>query len=295
MTRVLVLGATGMLGRTLFLSLSKNASLTVFGTLRDAGALRYFPAGLQGQLVFDVSVENESDLLSAFASTRPDVVVNCIGIIKQLPGANNHLQSLAINSALPHRLAKYAAVVGARLIHFSTDCVFTGSRGGYTESDTADACDLYGRSKLLGEVEYPHCLTLRTSIIGHEINRAKSLVDWFLAQSSEVKGFRRAVFSGLPTVEVARVLSEFVLPNQNLSGLHHLSVEPINKFDLLNLVAMVYGKQVAIKADDQLVIDRSLNSDRFRQATGFAPRSWPELIVQMHDDYQLTHAPYRAL
>lgn len=294
MTRVLVLGATGMLGRTLFLSLSKDPNLTVFGTLRDAGALRYFPAELQGQLVCDVGVENEADLLSAFASTRPAVVVNCVGIIKQLPGANNHLQSLAINSALPHRLAKYCAAVGARLIHFSTDCVFTGRRGGYTESDTADACDLYGRTKLLGEVEYPHCLTLRTSIIGHEINRSKSLIDWFLQQSSDVKGFRRAVFSGLPTVEVARVLSEFVLPNKNLSGLFHLSVEPITKFDLLNLVAQVYGKKVCIKADDQLVIDRSLNSDRFRRATGFAPRSWPELINQMHDDYQQTHAQYRA-
>jgi dTDP-4-dehydrorhamnose reductase len=294
MTRVLVLGATGMLGRTLFLSLSKDPRLTVYGTVRDSGTLRYFPAELRGQLVCDVGVEDESDLLTAFASARPDVVVNCIGIIKQLPGANNHLKSLAINSALPHRLAKYGAAIGARLIHFSTDCVFSGNRGGYMESDSADAYDLYGRTKLLGEVEYPHCLTLRTSIIGHEINRAKSLVDWFLAQSSDVKGFRRAVFSGLPTAEVARVLSEFVLPNENLSGLYHLSVEPINKFDLLNLVAQVYGKQVSIEADDQLVIDRSLNSDRFRQATGFAPRSWPALIAQMHDDYQLTHAPYRA-
>ena len=223
------------------------------------------------------------------AVTKPDVVINCIGIIKQLPNANNHLESLAINSTLPHRLAKYCDAIGAKLVHFSTDCVFSGKQGFYKEEDFPDAYDLYGRTKFLGEVAYENSVTLRTSIIGHELDRSKSLVDWFLSQSGEVKGFSKAVFSGLPTIEVARVVKEYVIPNPNLSGLFHLSVDPINKYDLLNLVATTYGKSINIIRDDNLVIDRSLNSDRFRAATGFKPKPWPELIKDMHEDYLLTH------
>ena len=288
-TRVLVLGASGMLGSTLFRAFSRSPYFLTFGSIREASAKRYFVPELHDALIPNVYLDGESGLLTAFTMAKPDVVINCIGIIKQLPNANDHLDSLAINAMLPHRLAKYSDATGARLVHFSTDCVFSGKQGLYKEDDFPDAYDLYGRTKFLGEVAYENSITLRTSIIGHELNRSKSLVDWFLSQSGEVKGFTKAVFSGLPTIEVARVVMEYVIPNPNLNGLYHLSVDPINKFDLLNLVASTYGKDIKIIPDDKLSIDRSLNSDRFRAVTGFKPRPWLDLIKDMHEEYLLTH------
>jgi dTDP-4-dehydrorhamnose reductase len=287
--RVLVLGASGMLGSTLFRAFSRDPEIQAFGSIREASAKRHFLPELHDALIPNVHLDGESGLLTAFTVAKPDVVVNCIGIIKQLPNANDHLESLAINATLPHRLAKYCDATGARLVHFSTDCVFSGRQGNYREEDFPDAYDLYGRTKFLGEVSYESSVTLRTSIIGHELDRSKSLVDWFLSQSGEVNGFTKAVFSGLPTIEVARVVKEYVIPNRELSGLYHLSVDPINKYDLLRLVASTYGKSIKITADDKLVIDRSLNSDRFRTATGFKPKPWPKLIKDMHKEYLLTH------
>lgn len=279
-----------MLGSTLFQAFSADPAFETYGTMRDASGARYFASDLRDALIPNVNLEGETGLLSAFSIAQPDVVINCVGIIKQLPNANDHLESLAINSSLPHRLARYSNMVGARLVHFSTDCVFSGKDGQYKEDDFPDAYDLYGRTKFLGEVDYENAITLRTSIIGHELASAKSLVDWFLSQSTEIKGFRKAIFSGLPTIEVARIVREYVIPNSELRGLYHLSVDPINKYDLLRLVAELYGKDIAIIPDDQLIIDRSLNSDRFRMATGFTPKPWPELIKAMHDIYRATAA-----
>ena len=189
----------------------------------------------------------------------------------------------SINALLPHRLARLCEVTGARLVHMGTDCVFSGAKGMYTEADASDAKDLYGRSKYLGEVDYPHAITLRTSIIGHELNGSRSLVGWFLAQEGSVKGFKRAIFSGLPTVEIARLIRDYVIPYPDLHGLYHVSAEPINKFDLLTLVANHYGKSIDILRDETFVIDRSLDSTRFRAVTGFHPAPWDELIRVMHN------------
>lgn len=286
--RVLVLGATGMLGSTIFRTFSADQRLETMGTMRDARGAAHFAPDLRSSLVPDVHLADEAGLLNTFAYAKPDVVVNCVGIIKQLPSANDHSESLTINALLPHRLAKYSDMVGARLVHFSTDCVFSGKQGKYKEADFPDANDLYGRTKYLGEVAYRNTVTLRTSIIGHELTSAKSLVDWFLGQSGEVKGYRKAVFSGLPTIEVARVVRNIVLSHPELYGLYHLSVNPINKYELLQLVAEAYKKKITIIPDDQIAIDRSLNSDRFRKATGYVPEPWPKLIQDMYDDRRLT-------
>lgn len=283
--RILVFGATGMLGSTFFRTFSADRSFETFGAIRSPDGAKYFAPEICDTLIPNIHLEGETGLLAAFSISQPDIVINCVGIIKQLPNANDHLESLAINSSLPHRLAKYSSMIGARLIHFSTDCVFSGKSGQYKENDFPDAYDLYGRTKYLGEVDYENAITLRTSIIGHELTSAKSLVDWFLSQSGEIKGYRKAIFSGLPTIEVARAVREFVIPKPELRGLYHLSVDPINKYDLLRLVAETYGKEIIITPDDQLIIDRSLNSDRFKMATGFSPKPWPELITAMHDEY----------
>ena len=281
--KILMLGVSGMLGNAVFRVLSAHLDLRVTGTVRSETSRRHFSNGHSRQIITGVDVENHDSLVRTFATVRPDVVVNCVGLVKQLSDANDPLQAIPINSLLPHRLAALCQAGGSRLIHISTDCVFSGSKGNYLETDFPDADDLYGRSKLLGEVDYPHAITLRTSIIGHELSGNRSLVNWFLAQEGAVKGFARAVFSGLPTVELANVILDFVLPRPGLRGLYHVSAEPINKYELLRLVAEAYGKTIEIIPDEELTIDRSLNSDRFRNETGYAPPEWPELVQRMHE------------
>ncbi len=216
---------------------------------------------------------------------RFDVVINCIGLIKQHDVAKQHVEAIEINALLPHKIAQLCDRVGARLIHFSTDCVFDGKAGNYLETDLPTATDLYGKSKCLGEVDYGQHITLRTSIIGHELKSSVSLIDWFLNQKGFVRGFSKAVFSGLPTAYVAKVLEDYVLPNPSLSGLYQLSVDPIDKFSLISKVADVYNKQIEIERFEDFVIDRSLNSIKFREKTGFVPPSWDELVAFMHSDY----------
>jgi dTDP-4-dehydrorhamnose reductase len=280
---ILVLGASGMLGNAVFRQLTGMQGMNVWGSLRSGGALRHFPKEAAGRLVTGVDVENLDQLARLLSQTSPDVIINCVGLVKQLADANDPLAALPINSLLPHRLARLASLTGARVVHISTDCVFSGQRGGYTEDDVPDALDLYGRSKLLGEVDYPNAVTLRTSIIGHELASSHGLVDWFLAQDGSVRGFTKAVFSGLPTVELARVIRDFVLPRPDMRGLFHVSSEPIDKHQLLQLVASQYGKRIRIEPDSRLVIDRSLDSTRFRALTGYEPPDWPELVRRMHN------------
>lgn len=281
--RILVLGASGMLGNAVLRFFAQSPDYEVYGTARSWGSIRDLQQKAPtAKFVTGIDVDNLDSLTRLFATVKPGLVINCVGIVKQLEEANDPLVALPINALLPHRLARLAQVAGARLVHLSTDCVFSGTKGNYLESDTPDAYDLYGRSKLLGEVDYPNAITLRTSIIGHELSGARSLIDWFLSQTDEVSGYKKAVFSGFPTVEIARIIRDFVMPNPHLHGLYHLSAEPINKYDLLSLVAQVYDKKISIKPNENYAIDRSLNSDRFRLATGFKPESWVELIKRMH-------------
>jgi dTDP-4-dehydrorhamnose reductase len=281
--RVLVLGASGMLGNAVMRFFAQSPNFEVLGSARSPAMKQHLSPDIAEKLVIGHDVNNHDHLVELFERTRPDFVINCVGLVKQLDQANDPLQTIPINTLLPHRLARLCEVAGARFVHISTDCIFSGTKGMYKEADASDARDLYGRSKYLGEVDYPHAITLRTSIIGHELYGARSLIGWFLAQTGSVKGYTRAIFSGLPTVEIARVIRDHVIPNPELHGLYHVSAAPINKFDLLALVAQTYGKAIDIRADDQLVIDRSLDSTRFRQATGFAPKPWPDLIRTMRD------------
>ena len=270
-----------MLGNTVLRYFSDDSRYQVFGSARSASVRDAFPPALAERIVVGTDVDNADSLALLFAKVQPDVVINCIGLVKQLAESNDPLQAIPINSLLPHRLARLCAIAGARLVHVSTDCVFAGTRGGYTETDASDATDLYGRSKYLGEVNYEHCITLRTSIIGHELNSANGLVGWFLTQQGSVKGYTQAIFSGLPTVELAHVIRDIVLPQPQLHGLYHVASQPINKFDLLTLVKKKYKKDIAIVADEKLKIDRSLNADRFCKATGYIAPAWPELVEKM--------------
>ena len=287
--RVLILGASGMLGSTLFRLFSSDPLYNTYGTLRKPSARNFFPCGLHNHLISNVHIDDDSHLLRALSLVQPDLIINCIGLIKQLPNATDPLSCLLINSVLPHRIARHSSAIGARLVHISTDCVFSGKDGPYKETDLPDASDLYGRTKLLGELDYPNTITLRTSLIGHELNSTNSLVDWFLSQSDQVKGFSNAIFSGLPTIEVSRVIKDIVLPNTSLTGLYHLSAAPISKLELLKLIAATYSKSILILPSEQPIIDRSLNSDRFRTHSGYIPQPWSVLIREMHTDYSHLH------
>lgn len=271
-----------MLGHTVYRVFAGDPEFEVFGTIRSETARKYLPERKNAILISEIDVDSVDSLLRAFAESRPDIVVNCIGIVKQLKSAYDPLVAIPMNAILPHRIARIAAAGGARVVHVSTDCVFTGAQGNYLESDMPDALDLYGRSKLLGEIDYPNAITVRTSIIGPEmIGAGTGLVGWFLNQSGKVKGFRRAVFSGFPTVTLARIIRDKIIPRPELHGVYHVSAPPIDKFTLLQLVQNAWDKTIDIEPDDKLVIDRSLNSDRFRTAADFMPPAWPELVREM--------------
>jgi len=280
--KTLVLGAGGMLGSAVFRALY-DSKYEVVGTVRSASSLRYFSADQQLKIRTDVNVLDDSTLVDLLLRERPDVVINCVGVIKQLAASADPLVAVPLNTLLPHTLARLTALSGARLVHISTDCVFSGATGQYTEDSVPDAADLYGLSKRLGEVaDYRNAITLRTSMIGHELATAASLVDWFLAQTGTVRGYAKAIFSGLPTCELAAVIKDHIIPNESLWGLYHVSAGPISKLDLLQLIAAEYRKDITIVAVDDVVIDRSLRSDRFSAATGYVAPAWPELVKRMH-------------
>jgi dTDP-4-dehydrorhamnose reductase len=278
--KVLVLGASGMIGRTMFRVLSQESGWDVSGSIRSKG---YEGAAL-GKVFADIDLINSDHLIKLFNKAKPDIVVNCAGLTKHVPEGNDPIPALNMNALLPHRLAAQCAIAGARLIHISTDCVFSGKSGNYQENDETDALDVYGKTKALGEVTSEKSITLRTSTIGHEYGTSWGLLEWFLAQK-ECKGFKHAIFSGLPTVELARVVRDIVIPNSSLTGLYNVGAKPIDKFSLLNLIAKVYQKNTKIEIEDKFRIDRSLDVEKFSNATGYQAAAWPELIESMYEDY----------
>lgn len=285
--RLLILGATGMLGSKLFLT-GKNKLFEVFGTVRDIEKAKTF---------FDldhfrsiIEFKDANDLLnleSIVDKIKPDILINCIGIVKQSSLSKDPIESITINSLLPHRLECMCSRIGSKLIHISTDCVFDGGLGNYNENDIPNAYDLYGRSKLLGEVSYGCGLTLRTSIIGHEISKNKNgLVDWFLSADQEVYGYSKAIFSGLTTLELSKFILDYLIPANLTSGTYHISSDPIDKYNLLSKINSTYKLDKKIIPDDEVIIDRSLDSSNLKSIINYQTPSWDKMIGEMFLDYQ---------
>ena len=282
--RALVLGAAGMLGHRVWREL--NDHMETYAAVRRA-ATDYAPLGLfDGRSVIDnVDATREEDLDRAFRVARPEVVVNAVGLVKQRQDATDPVLTVAVNALLPHRIAARTSATGARLIHLSTDCVFSGQRGFYSETDTPDATDLYGRSKLLGEVSGDAGLTLRTSMVGREIGSARGLVEWFLSRRGEtIRGFTQARFSGLSTPELARVIADLASEDRGFRGVWHVAGEQISKFDLLSIVNRAFGTGTTIEPDDAFVCDRTLDASRFMNAMGYRPPTWEAMVAELAAD-----------
>ncbi len=279
---VLVLGGNGMIGNAMLRVLSENENWLVTGAVRAESCKDYFPEQIAANIVSGFNLTAENTLIRLFAMTKPDVVVNCAGITKHVPLSNESLSVIEMNTLLPNRLAQLCSLLGARLIQVSTDCVFSGRNGNYKETDATDAQDTYGRSKVLGEVNGPGLITLRTSTIGHEINTKHGLLEWFLSQT-RCKGYTRAVFSGLPTAIFAKVVRDIVIPDTSLNGLYHVAGPAIAKSDLLKIIAARYQVDIEITPDDQFVIDRSLDATLFSEKTGYRAPAWSEMIATMYN------------
>ena len=282
--KLLILGGSGMLGHKLFQAYRNR--FDTWATVRSnyrayAGYALFDPHRLLG----GVNASNFDTIVQTLARVQPDVVINCIGIVKQAPAAKDPLVSLTVNSLFPHRLATLCQAADARLIHISTDCVFSGKKGMYTEDDVSDAEDLYGRTKYLGEVSGKGCLTLRTSIIGRELQTSNGLVEWFLSNhGGKVRGYTNAIYSGFTTLVISDIIAGVIEHYPKLSGVYHVSSEPINKYDLLCLLRDAFRVQVEIEPYQEVCIDRSLDSSRFRVATDFTPPAWEDMIQAMAED-----------
>lgn len=278
--RILILGGDGMLGHQLLKSLAQRHEVKV--TLRqDLEAYSSYKLFDNDNAYVGIDVRSHERLTEVMADFSPEAVINAVGIVKQRPTAKESIPSLEINSLLPHRLSVLCKAVGARLIHLSTDCIFSGKKGNYQESDPSDAGDLYGKTKFLGETQDSHCLTLRTSIIGRELSRHTSLLDWFLAQHDTVKGFTKAIYTGFTTIEMSRIIEKMLLDYPAASGTYQVSSDPINKYELLLLIREKHGLDIEIVPDDTFCCDRSLDSSRFRAEFNYTPPSWSAMIEEL--------------
>ena len=281
-----------MLGHKMFQILRNRFPETICTTREDVKQTPFDKVELlQGSdVITGVDVMDFERLQGFLKEIRPDYIVNCVGIVKQRQEARMAIPSISINSLLPHKLADFAEKWGGRVIHPSTDCVFDGKVGGYTESDESSADDLYGKSKYLGELHCDNGLTLRTSIIGRELADHRSLLDWFLTQKGKtVRGYRRVIYSGVTTNQLAEVVTEVILKFPTIHGLYQVVSEPISKYELLCKIRDGFKLEVNITPDDTEVSDRSMKGDKFFQTTGYRCPSWAELVQQLAND----PTPYR--
>jgi dTDP-4-dehydrorhamnose reductase len=278
--KILVFGGDGMLGHQLLLRFQHLAEtkVTLRQELQEYVSYQMFN---RCNSIDNIDVRNFDKIVKVLETEKPTVVINAIGIVKQRSDSKEIIPSVEINTLFPHKLASICSILGSRLIHISTDCVFSGKDGMYTEQSESDATDIYGKTKYLGEVSAVNCLTLRTSIIGRELSRHKSLFEWFLAQNEKISGYTNAIFSGFTTVELARILEKVIFEYPHLSGVFNVSSDPINKYDLLRIIASEFNHKIEIIPDSKFKCDRSLDSTLFRKSCNYTPPSWESMISEL--------------
>jgi dTDP-4-dehydrorhamnose reductase len=288
--RVLIIGGSGMLGHQLCRLLQNRMDVWVtFRTSSESYGL--LP---EDRRIVNVQVQDTDRVQKVLDSVKPDAVVNAVGIVKQRDDARQAVPSIQVNALFPHQLADLCVERGIRVIQISTDCVFSGFRGNYSEIDVPDPVDLYGRTKLLGELNRPGCLTLRTSIIGWQLNTFSSLLSWFaLQRNKHIKGYRKAIYSGFSTTVLAQLIGDILQTRPDLSGIYQVASEPISKYELLVKLRDILGwKDIIIDPDDQFFCDRSLSGTRFSTATGWRPPTWEAMLQGLATEWPLYEALY---
>jgi dTDP-4-dehydrorhamnose reductase len=284
--KILILGISGMLGHKAFNHFSNSKDFQTYGTLRNKKEIfKYFNKSPNKQNIFsNIDALNVNEIHTLINQIKPNIILNCIGVIKQRNEAQNPLLSIELNALLPHKLAEFVEGTKSRLIHISTDCVFSGEKGNYLEDDPSDAKDLYGKTKFLGELtSYKNSITLRTSIIGPELKGKHSLLEWFLSQKESVNGYTNAIYSGFPTTELINIIEKYIIPNPSISGLYNLASDPISKYELLIIIAKVYNKETVINPFDKFTNDKSLNCVKFNKDFNYQKKDWSQMIVEMKD------------
>jgi dTDP-4-dehydrorhamnose reductase len=290
---VLVLGARGMLGHMLVRVLSTQHD--VYGTTSarkdDAASLGNI---LEKEYWVDLlDVENWQAVEAAVYRIHPDVVINCIGVVKQKLNAEHIADAIYINSLLPHKLAQLCDVAGIRFIHISTDCVFEGTPGIKQLSNTPNATDVYGTTKRLGEVTYGKALTLRTGFVGRQLSGSEGLFEWVYSQREKtITGFKNAIYSGLTTMALARIIKQVIELNKSLVGLYQVASTPISKFDLISHLNFLWGLGLTIIPDTDFCCDRSLDGSLFSEVTSITIPSWDEMLVEFVKD-DIWYTEYR--
>ncbi len=279
--RLVILGGTGMLGHALWEMIASQIPET-YTTIRkgrkDYGCDDLYASD---KVIEHVDIYDLSLLTGVLNAIRPDVILNCIGITKRREEAGNPIPSIVINALFPHKLARLAFELNARLIHFSTDCVFDGMAGHYPDTAPANATDLYGRTKALGEVQGANVITLRSSFIGRELSDGTELLEWFLAQKGQVRGFRNAIYTGLTTRELSRIVINLVEKYPGATGLYNVSSEPISKFDLLTMIGKKMHPSVEVLPEESFYCDRSLDSSAFRRQFHYQTPSWEQMVDEL--------------
>ena len=283
--KLLILGSNGLLGNTITKYFFEKKEYETFGYLRDYSKVRFFSKKYTNRLIIINDFLDFVNLKKNIKDLKPDLIINCVGQTNKFTNicSNNLKNYIYINSLFPYKLKEICEEVNSRLIHFSSDCVFSGEKGFYNEQDNPDPIDIYGKSKLLGELDYENIITIRKSVIGHELVSKHGLLEWFLNQEDSVEGYKKAVFSGLTVLELARVIHMHILPNNNINGIIHLSGETISKYDLLKIIADQYRKKIKIIPNTKIKINRSLNGKKFNALTGYQTRPWKSMIKSMEE------------
>ena len=290
MANVIIIGANGMIGNCLFKYLSLKKKYTVYGIVRNKTISNNENSLINKDNILEVEILRNNNLKKVIQDLNPKFIINCTGIVKQNPLINNIPLTIELNSLFPHNLNQICKEINCRLIQLSTDCVFSGLKGNYRENDYADANDIYGRSKFMGEINDNNCLTIRTSFIGHELKNKWGLLSWFISQEKKVNGFKNAIYSGLTTLEISKIIYNLILPNEKLNGLYHIASKPIDKFSLLGLINKIYEKDITINKDYSFIIDKSLDYSKFKDVTGYEPIEWEYALKELKNFQKTNYA-----
>ncbi len=286
MRKIMILGGTGMLGHALFRRLYHYEDFSVYTTVRSIkGSEIFFSFSDRNRIIENVDASNFDSIKKSIENAKPDIVINCIAILRVNSSPDSIYNAININSLFPHKLHNICEKHNIRMIHISTDGVFDGKKGMYKEDDPIKISTIYGMTKYLGEICCRNCLTIRTSIIGHEIYNKKGLVEWFLSEKNAVKGYQKAIYSGFPTVELSRIIANYIISDNDIDGIYHVSSDPLSKYELLKIIRKIYKKKIEIVASERNFYDLSLDSSKFRLKSGYHPPPWEKMIYDMYCDH----------